>query len=177
MGTSNLKSVGITNLDALPALQNTAGENGPGILKNISGYVTAVAADAAGSTYRLVRVPSTTKVKSIWFESEAQGAGAVNLGVYYSDATNDGTAVANQGAIVNSKSALFASDIDCTSYVAKDVTNESGSFTFDLRDVPLWKACGLTADPGGKFDIVATVHTTAITTGTGRVGVSVNYLE
>ena len=95
MGTSALKSTAITNLDTSPPTPNTAGKGAPGYLKSVSGYVTAVAADAAGSTYRLVRLPSNAVVKQVQFESEAQGAGKVQLGVYYSDASGDGTPQAN----------------------------------------------------------------------------------
>jgi hypothetical protein len=40
----------------------------------------------------------------------------------------------------------------------------------------LWDALGLTSDPGGFFDIVAVVHTTAITTGTGKIYLACEYV-
>lgn len=175
MGTSALKSASITNLDATPVVQNTAGEGAPQKLKSVDGFVTAVAADAAGSTYKFCRVQSTVKVKALDFESEAQGAGKVQLGVYYSDSTVDGTAVANQGAVVNVN--LFANDIDISAIVSVNEVNQSASYDLSKRTQPLWKAAGLSVDPGGYFDIVATVHTTAITTGTGKLGVRVSYAE
>jgi hypothetical protein len=176
MGTSALKSAPITNLDAIPVVPQTTGEGGPGFAKNVFGFVTAVAADAAGSTYRLVRVPSNAKVSSLIFESEAQGAGKVQLGVYYSDSTVDGTAQANLGAVIDAK--FFSDDIDCTSAVlpGEKVFNTGGSNTQDKRNQPLWQAAGLTSDPGGYFDVVATVHTTAVTTGTGKLGARVSYV-
>src|SRR4051812_15446813 len=116
--TSHLKSTPITNLDATPVVPNTTGEGGPGYVREVSGYATAVAADAAGSTYQFVRVPSNAKVKSVVFTSEAQGAGKVQLGVYYSSSTVDGTAAANQGLVVPTTGVnFFASDIDCASAV------------------------------------------------------------
>lgn len=175
MGTSALKSTPITNLDATPVVPNTAGEGAPAYDKAAYGFVTAVAADAAGSTYRLQRVPSNAKVNSLMFESQAQGAGKVQLGLYYSDSTVDGTAPANQGAVIDAK--FFADDIDCASAVlpSERVFFTGGTNTLDKRNQPLWQAAGLSSDPGGFFDIVATVHTTAITTGTGKLGVLVTF--
>jgi hypothetical protein len=173
MGTSALKSVPITNLDSIPAIPNSPGEGGPGAVRSAYGFVTAVAADAAGSTYRLQRVPSNAKVQSLQFQSEAQGAGKVQLGVYYSDSTIDGTAPANQGLVIDAK--FFSDDIDCAAAVlpGEKVFFTGGSNTPDKRNQPLWQAAGLSADPGGFLDIVATVHTTAVTTGTGKLGVNV----
>jgi hypothetical protein len=179
MTTEALKSTPITNLDATPVTPNTTGEGGPGHLRSVSGYVTVSASMAAGSTYRLVRVPSNAKIKQILFESEAQGAGKFNLSVYYSDSTVDGTQSANQGLIVpTTGDQFFASDIDCASLVVQtDKTNESANYTLAMRNKRLWDALGLTSDPGGFFDIVAVVHTTDVTTGTGKLGVCVNYVE
>lgn len=172
-----LKSAGITNSDASPRVANTAGEGGPSRLSYVDGYVTVSAAAAAGSTYCLVRLPSFAKVKRVLFESEAQGAGKFHLGAYYASAGPDQPHnAANAGAVIDAD--FFASLIDCASAVAvTDVTNESGTNTLALRVKPLWEALGLSADPGGKIDIVATVNTTDVTTGTGKLGVAVEYVE
>jgi len=179
MTTEALKSTSITNLDGSPVTANTAGKGGAGILRCVNDYVTVSSSMAAGSTYRLVRIPSNAKVKQVLFESEAQGAGAFNLSVYYSDSAVDGTQPANQGLIVpTTGDQFFASDIDCASAVVLgDKTNESGNYTLAKRNKALWDALGLTSDPGGFFDIVAVVHTTAVTTGTGKLGVCVTYVE
>jgi len=65
-------------------------------------------------------------------------------------------------------------DIDCASAVAPtDKTNSGGTYTIDKRGKQLWDALGLTSDPGGYFDIVAVVHTTDVTTGTGKMQIRV----
>jgi hypothetical protein len=178
MTTEALKSTAITNLDASPIVANTAGHGAPAWLKSVDGYLTVSASMAAGSTYRLVRIPTKAIVKHLFFESQAQGAGAFNLSVYYSDSTTDGTAVANQGLIVpTTGDQFFASDINCASAVASaDYVNESGNYTPDLRQKQLWDALGLTSDPGGYFDIVAVVHTTDVTTGTGKIYVDCQFV-
>lgn len=183
MATSHLKSTPITNLDTIPAVPNTTGEGSPGYVRTVEGFVTVNAADAAGSTYQLVRVPSNAKVKHVFLTSEAQGAGAVQLGVYYSDSTIDGTAAANQGLVVPTTGVnFFANDVSVAAAVLsidEVFQNQAtaGANNLSLVNQPLWQALGLTADPGGFLDIVATVHTTAVTTGTGRLGVSVEYVD
>lgn len=181
MGTSALKSTAITNFDAGTAV--TGGLGAPSRIHCVNAFVTAVASDAAGSTYRLVRLPSTACVKQVLFASEAQGAGKVQLSVYYSDSTTDGTGVAVQGIVVPTSGAgFFSDDIDCASAVAQADYTSSGTsgtgangYTIDKRNKHLWDALGLTSDPGGFLDIVAVVHTTAMTTGTGRLGVCVYF--
>lgn len=173
MAVSALKSAPITNLDSTPVVPNTTGEGGPGHLRYTDGFVTAVAADSIGSTYRLARVPSNAKVKSVWLESEAQAVGAGNVGVYYSDAAFDGTPAANSGLVVSAS--LFGAAVSLAAASSADVTNQSGNYTLDKRTQPLWQAAGLTADPGGFLDVVVTLST-AITTGTGKLGARVEYV-
>lgn len=179
MTVENLKSSGITNLDASPIVRDTSGEGAAGILRQTNDFAVLSAAASVTSTYRIVRVPSNAKVKSVSLESEAQGAGKVNVSVYYSDGTADGTALANSGVIVpTTGDSFFASDVDLAAAVAStNVTNESGNYPLSKRNQPLWQALGLTADPFGFFDVVLVVHTTAITTGTGRTGLQVTYVE
>lgn len=176
MAVDHVKSTPITNLDATPRVPNTAGQGGNAELKQIEGYSTAVASSSADATYQLIRVPSDAIIKELWFESEAQGAGKFDIGVYYaSDGSRNGVATSLLAADAIDQD-FFASVIDCASAVARtSILNESGTNTLDKRDQPLWEAVGLTSDPKCNFDIVATVKTTAITTGTGKFGVSALY--
>ena len=173
MAVDHVKDLSITGLDAVPQVIPTSGKGGAGNVKVSTGSAVAVASSSADSTYQLVRLPSTAKVKQIIFEPEAQTAGKFDLGVYYY--TGDGTSLLAADAIDQD---LFATDIDCASAVTPtDVTNESGTYTHLKRLMPLWEAAGLTADPGDFIDIVATVKTTAVTTGTGRFGITVYWCE
>jgi len=175
MAVDHVKSTFITNLDASPAVINTAGEGGAGQLMENSGYATAVASSSADATYQLVRVPSNCKIKTIFFESAAQTAGKFDIGAYYATDGQGGQPTALLAANAISQ-AYFAAVIDCASAVVRtDITNQAGLYTIDKRAQPLWQALALTTDPGGNFDIVATVKTTAVTTGTGRFGISVTY--
>ncbi len=173
MTVEALKSTTITNLDASPIVANTAGEGGAaGRVVCASDYSTASASASVTSTYRLVRVPSNCKIKNIFFESEAQTQGTFDIGLYYSSSPIDNALL---GVVVPSCQTLFASAVDCTSIVRTDCTNESTNFNLLKRNQPLWQAAGLTTDPGGFFDIVATVVSVAVTTGTGKLGVVVYY--
>lgn len=174
MAVDHVKSTAITNLDASPRVAPTAGTGGSARLHQINGYATAVASSSADATYQLVRVPSDAVIKQIVFESEAQTAGKFDLGVYYaSDGSKDGIPTSLLAADAIDQD-FFATVIDCASAVLETiVTNESATYTLAKRNQPLWQAVGLSADPKCNFDIVATVKTTAVTTGTGKFGISV----
>ena len=172
------KSLQVSNYDANPAVATTAGEGAAFRKVELDGFVTPAAADAAGTKYIMNRVPSTVHIKSVVLASEAQAAGKVNVGVFYADDARyiaPGN-LANLGAVISA--AFFASDVDISAKVQPtDVTFESGTYTFDLWAKPLWQALGLASDPGGFFDIVAQVHTTDITTGTGKLYLRTSYSE
>ena len=178
MAVEHVKATGITNADASPAVANTAGEiGGSAPLKVISsGSVVAPASASIDSTFQFVRVPSNCKIQAMFLESAAQAAGAMDVGVYY----------ATDGIGGKPTSLLAAAAIDqdffATAYALTslsqptNIVNESGTNTPAKRVQPLWQAVGLTSDPGGYFDIVGTV-TTAITTGTGSMGMTVMYTD
>ena len=177
MAVDHVKSTIITGLDTTPVVQPTAGEGGPASLKNVSsGDVVGIAASSIGATYQFVRVPSNAKVKRVEFDSEAQAAGAIDIGVYYATDGIGGKPTALLAAAAISQ-AFFASAVALTSASQPtNVTNESGTYTPAKRNQPLWQAVGLASDPGGNFDIVGTVST-AITTGTGKMGLNVDYTD
>ncbi len=177
MAVDHVKSTPVTNADAVPVVPNTAGTGGPAPLKVVSsGSVVAIAASSADATYQFVRVPSNAKVKALFFESGAQAAGTMDIGVYY----------ATDGVIGKPAALLAAAAIDqdfFASLVAvtalsqpTNVINESGTNTPAKQNQPLWQALGLTTDPGGNFDICGTV-VTPITTGTGAMGLTAFYTD
>lgn len=176
MTIHNAVSQSITNSDASPRVMNTAGIGAGGEDTTALDYITVPAAAAAGSVFQLVRIKSNLIVQSIVFESEAQGAGKVQLGLYWADDARDlsPNQIANKGAVVSGQVALFSGDIDCTSAVTPV---EKCLMSVDKKQMPIWQAAGLTSDPGGKFDICATVHTTDVTTGTGKLGIRVQGVQ
>jgi hypothetical protein len=176
MAVDHVKSTFVTNLDASPAVMNTAGEGAGGLVKSISGSNVAVAASSTDATYQFVRVPSNCKVSAIFFESAAQAAGTLDIGLYFATDGQGGKPLSLLAANAIDQD-FFASLVAVTALSQPtNVVNESGTNTIDKRTQPLWQAVGLTADPGGFFDIVGTV-VTAITTGTGRWGMTVLYTD
>jgi hypothetical protein len=149
MGTSTLKSSGITNRDA-KALTNSRLYGAP--LHSALDTVTTAASDDTSSTYRMLAVPSNCLVRGVYFACAALGgSSAVDIGVFRS--TADG------GAVVDAD--FFASAVSTVNAVARtDVTYESAVFTAAKRVQPLWQAVGLSADPGGELDIVVSCQAT-----------------
>lgn len=163
-----LKSVAITNREASPRTINNPGAGAAGILRRIRGHLASVtAALSVTSIIRLVEVPSNALVSSVRVSSDAQTAGKFDIGVYRNNA--DGGAVVSQ--------AFFTTDLDCAAAVIDQecVMKATSVNTIAKRNQPLWQALGLTTDPKTTFDIAATVHTTAVTTGTGALAAEVDY--
>lgn len=153
MTTEALKSTAITNMDALPPVRPTTGEGGAGILRHVDGVITTTTGKTSGSTYMVVRVPTNAKVKHvIAYLDAAVTTFTADIGVYYSSSSYDGTPSAIAGTAVDAD--RFGSAIDLKSVITPtDYTNESTGYTGAKRLQPLWQACGLSADPGGYFDI------------------------
>jgi hypothetical protein len=166
-----LKSTNIANREASPRVLANPGWGGTGSLRTAYGYIASVTASlSATSVIRFVDVPSNCVVTSVKVSSGAQTAGKFNIGVYNTNA--------NGGLVaVTGSDAFFTTDLDCASAVADTQVCSLATTlnTIANRALPLWKALGLAADPGGRFDICATVHTTAVTTGTGALAIEVVY--
>lgn len=166
-----LKSTYITDREATPKVLHNPGQGGIGTAQTAFGYIASVPASlTATSVIRLVDVPSNAMVSSVKVSSAAQTAGKFNIGVYRTN--TDGGLVA-----AASSDSFFTTDLDCAAAVIDQecVMKATSGNTLAKRNQPLWQAVGMTADPGGRLDICATVHTTDVTTGTGALGVLVTY--
>lgn len=173
MTVKHQQAASITNRQAVPPVPNATGAGAEGYVKEVTDSVVVVTASAADSTLRILRVPTNAKIKRIWLSSAAQAAGAFDIGLYYPVDGPTGKADLAANAINQS---LFATAVDCAAAVEKDVTNESGTYPINLWNQPIWQAAGLASDPGGEFDIVATVKTTDVTTGAAVLGLSVSFV-
>lgn len=177
MAVVDLKSGSITNFDASPRVAEDAGKGAPARLLMVDDFVTTANGDSIDSIYRMVRVPSTAKIKKVRIEHVALGAGCLtDVGVFYANSVGEIGAGKTAGAVIDRD--FFASAYDAAAASVSggvDVTNESGNYTLNEREMPLWEAVGLTSDPGGKFDIC--LQLTAATAAAGRVGLKVEYAE
>lgn len=185
MAGHQLTSLSITNLDGSPIIANTIGEGAQGVLRNVSDFVSPVTGDDTTSTYRLCRIPTSAKVKSVKIYSTIASAGSGDIDIAFSDSTTDGTPPALAGGVVQitgpADNKLFGA---AQSLVLAGVNTDftfKGTFTPAMQNQPLWKvlvglgATQFSADPGGFFDIFVKI-TTAVTTG-GLLSAEVNFVE
>lgn len=164
MAVNNRNSTQIANRDAVPlVLSNPSYARAR--IKESYGYVTATNADSATSVYRLCQIPSNARISSIVLACAALGSGAViDVGAYYG---NDAKSIAGtpfNGAVISAN--FFATLVDVSSALAPvSITNESGTFTLDKQEQPIWQALGLATDPECHLDICATVSVAIAATG------------
>lgn len=165
MAVVTTKSTAITNRDAVPSIIND-GRIEKGALRSTRGFVSAANGDSIASKYICASLPTTAMVRKVLLSCEAITSGAADVGVYRN--TKDGGAVVSAG--------LFGTAVSIASALTNsDITNESGTYTLDKQEQPLWQAAGLSADPGGTLDVVITL--TAATTAAGKVGLAVEYVD
>ena len=182
MTADTVKSASITTLDGTvsqpPApTQLTEGVGAPGRETNHSDFVLATTGGLAStaSTYKLVRLPTSCIAKfaeiytSVGLDSST--GLAVDVGAYYSDATNDGTAYANQGNLISANCFVAAAAFAQSGAGSK--IDGLSNLDASLRNSPLWAQVGLTSDPGGYIDVVLAVHTVVSGAATsGNIGVN-----
>ena len=177
MALVHTKSTSVTNLDATPAVANTAGEGAEGRLKEVTGIATGTASANIDSTFQMVRVKSNCKIKRIFLQTQTQTVGVTDVGLYYA---TDGVGGRPTTLLVAAAidRVFFATSINLATATVQDVTCNpiTSTYTPDKRNMPLWQAAGLTTDPGGSFDIVLSL-TTAITTGLGIIVMNVEYTD
>jgi hypothetical protein len=107
MAADTLKSTSITNADASPVTENTRGTGATAYSYTIEDTVVCTATGIAtlASTYRMVRVPSNAKIKSVVIatdkalDSHSSSTLAFDVNVAFSDSTTDGTQAQYQGLI------------------------------------------------------------------------------
>lgn len=169
MAVETILSAQITGLNAVPPLRGTSGRGGHNALIRVDGLcaVTSGVTAAGASYYRMCRVPSIACIKSVKMWLDAAGTTITgDIGLYYSNSPNqDGTKAANVAAAATPINAdHFASAVALAAVVTPtEYAFEAGTFLGADTRLPLWNtaASGLTSDPGGFFDIVFTLTSTA----------------
>lgn len=174
MAVVNTKSTAITNRDASPLVINDARLE-RAVKKSAVGSVAVAATDSSTSYFPLVQVPTTAMVRAVFLTVTAGMTSlAGNVGVFKTTANSGGVTT---GVVANTSSnTFFGSATSLASALNRSDVTGSGSYTTDKREQPLWQAIGLSADPGGFFDIG--VQLTANNAGSaGRVGVEIEYAD
>lgn len=154
MAVVNTKTTSITAEDLAGETVASAGRP----LLSLVGTVEVAASDDNGSTFRLMRLPSSAIITSLEVASDALGTSAAyDIGIY--------EVASNGGAAVDADE--FASSVSMSSAVAwTQVLEEAVATDISKIGQPLWQRLGLTADPGKAYDVVATAVTAGDAAGT-----------
>jgi len=152
------KSTQITNRDSTPVVLNTATLGPVAKAFNAVGKITAVGTtDGSGDVYRFFEVPTNARVDSVRLYCAAlAGSSAMDVGLYRN--TRDGGAVVDADFFASAQSLASA-------LTGTEISHESTVYTLAKREQPLWQAVGLSADPGGTFDVCGTLTATVNTGG------------
>lgn len=135
-------------------------------------------------------------------DSNATAAFAVDVNLIFSDApiggiaagnpVNDGTPLTNAGLIptsaltgamtsisaYSSPNKMFGSSVVAVANAGAVKVQELtylNSFTFAMRQLPIWDALGFTQDPGGFFNFFVVCETASSTAAAGVLGLKVVY--
>lgn len=177
MALLTLKSPSITNRDAQPPVLDTAGYQGsPARMVEVYDTIASIpAALSTGSPVFIASLPSSAVVASVQVWSGAQTAGAFSIGIYRTTKDGGGIAV---GVLGSGSDVFFTKALSCAAAVfGTEVVFGVGTSlnTIIKMAQPIWQAIGMAADPVSMLDIVATVDTTAVTTGTGAFAIRLRY--
>ncbi len=168
-----LKGTAITNREATPRVLNNPGLGSGARVKCARGYIASVTLNlTTTSIIRLVEIPSNCVVLDVIMYNGAETAGAVDVGLYRTNA--DGGAAVDQD--------FFASAVSLASAiaygaVATHVLGESTTYTIAKMNQPIWQAVGASSDPHCMYDVACTVATTDFTTAAQPLGIEVWYVD
>lgn len=205
MALAKASSAYITDLQAIPAVRDTAGKGPAGVLLVQEATITVVSGADVHSTYSLARVPSGSKIKRIVFNSPTQGAtGIFDIGAFYANDGTNGLSVA-AGHVYNGADLIglnfFAQNLDTDAgqgvyadlipgggFVVTNATlalrqGAGGGWDVTALNQAIWQSLAIGVgtvpsggvDPNCNIDIVATLNEAA-GTGAGAITVQVFYV-
>ena len=162
MLVNNTNSALINNALAQPPLPNPSYLAGAFVRELVVPPMTVGAADTTGSTYRLCRIRSSSRISSMSIINAAMaGTTAVSVGLYQ----------INTGAVVSV--ALFGSAISLAA--ASTAVGTPVALPLAQFGQRVWEALGLAVDPGVEYDIVIT--STAQTGVAGTLGLKLTWCD
>jgi len=156
MAVVTVKSAGITNRDAVPAVLNNAAVINAN-LKCSAGLVTITSGDNINSTYAVCTIPSNALVRALWLTAPDIGTTtAADIGLY--DVTAAGGAVVS-GQLFQAGAVLNAGPYQRVDY------GSGKTITVANSEKRIWELLGLAADPVKNYDVVLKLTGTADATG------------
>jgi hypothetical protein len=145
--------------------------------------IEATTADIAGSVYVFGQIPTNAYNVQVFVYMDAMSSGAVDVGLAANTSVlipgdSDGTGITTTlpaTTLSGEDADFFASATTLASAVltGTNVTHESGVYGVEDIEKPLWEAFGASADPGGFYDLIATV--TTVPGANGTLSVKVTY--
>jgi len=158
MAIVNLKTTQITNDDAKPRIPNVTVTD-TGVLKESAATQVITNGDSIGSTYRMLRVKSSTRVSSLLLYTDAITAATADVGLYQT--------TANGGAVVDGDFFATAQALTAAIVTGAEIQFEAAAGVTDIAngEKRIWQQLGLTKDPGVEYDIVLTLTVAAGSTG------------
>lgn len=143
MAVVALKSDVMTKLETAPVPLMVSSKNVAGVILGATAWASKAAGDNATSTYRMLRVHSSWRLRTMILSIGALGAlGTVNVGVYQT--------IANGGAVVSA--ITFGSAIDVSATYRSDIV-ATGANADDMAE-QLWQRLGLSEDSNRYYDLV-----------------------
>ena len=162
MPVNNVNSILIQNASAVPPVPNPSYLSGSFIREAVTPTVAVGAADTAASTYRMLRVRSSSRISALTIVNSAMaGFTAANIGLYQ---VNGGPAV-NATAFATGLS-LAAANAGAGTPIVFPIIQ------FGMR---VWEMLGLPADPVTEYDVVVT--STAQTGTAGFIGLKMTWCD
>ena len=156
----------IANMVATPAVFNDPHTHG--LVREALGICTPAADDTQASVHRFVRIPTNARITDVLIAAaDASSAGKYDFGFYY-------PADVNAGAVIDADALADAFDLSGGPFYWSEVRTVS-IVTIAESEKPAWELAGLSADPGGYFDIAGTIDTT-FNGGPTTVGLKVRYV-
>lgn len=162
MAVVDVKSTALTARDASPRQNNPPHLQG-GTRQHLRATFELANGDSIGSTYRIGQLPTGAIVNSIRVFCDAITSAAADVGLYK---TTD-----NGGTVVDADAYASAQSIASAIVVGTEIMFEARNV--DKVEKRVWEDAGLTSDPGGFLDLVATL--TAATTAAGTLSFIVDY--
>ena len=164
MAVVNQKSAPITDMDANVAVN---AYKASGDIQTSVGIAAVANGDSIASTFRLVRIPSNARITRAQVFCTAITSAAADFGLY--------RPVGYGGTVADADFFAAAQTIATASAGINLLGANTATYGPANREKRVWEVLGLTSDPGGYYDVVATL--TAAATAAGTVGVEIEFVD
>ena len=179
MSTFDTKSKIIGNRDASPIVLTDSAESIGRVHECIGVQQTGAAIIDAGTTIRLVTVPSNARLSALDYSSDTIGSSSLDVAVWYPTFVPQG---AGPGLTASQAGTLISSSAFATAVAGVDTTTEwtdalgdLSAYSIQNRSKALWEVLGLAADPQLDLDVGFTVRTASAEQ--GYVGLRAKYVD